>query len=336
MRLLELGSENLPRAVEEAHGLVRLTGRRGVRILRYRRKEMKRLVLVVLAVALAGCALVERLIRDPSRACPTGMMLSNEKGGWQCICRHGFVPNDTADYLAGCHPPLSPTQPLICEPDDPSRPYYCGAVLECLEGATDIGEWCIPAGERICGEDDSGCWHHSPGEDWQFIPAPPPPEDPPSPDDPPVDDPLPPPDDACAAGPPDCMTIDVRCGGAGLPCGIGPPGWAKGGPVPIQLNRYVWTEADPRHWVVILDVSYCRGAPGNKVHAEDACYPGPVLKWTNETLVHNCGAPKCHNDGGTPFPEKHILRLEGGHTGEWKYTAHGQLGLTANAVLEVK
>ena len=100
--------------------------------------------------------------------------------------------------------------------------------------------------------------------------------------------------------------------------------------MPIQLNRYVW----PRHWVTILDVSYFRGVPGNKVHAEDPCYPGPISKWTNRTLVHNCGDPKCHNDGGTQA-NGHLLRLEGGHTGKWKYTAHG-VGLTASAVLEVR
>lgn len=153
----------------------------------------------------------------------------------------------------------------------------------------------------------------------------------PAPTPPPLPTPHPP-SPVCTAGPPDCMTIDVSCAGS-TDCGIAaPPGWAKGGPVPIQLNRKVW----PKHWVVKLDVSYCRGSPGNKIHAEDACYPGPISEWTNQTLVHNCGDAECHNDGGTPFPGKHVLRLEGGHTGKWEYTAHGELGLTATAVLEVR
>jgi hypothetical protein len=146
----------------------------------------------------------------------------------------------------------------------------------------------------------------------------------------------------CTTGYPTGATIDVRCAG-GTDCGIpDPPGWAKGDVTPVPLRFAQW----PDHWKVILDMSYYRGSPGNKIHKYldaantvlNPCYPGPVLEWRQEEKVHNCGDAVCLLDCQSPpwSFETHGLRCQGGHTGKWRLTAMASGGISTFAEVEVR
>jgi hypothetical protein len=90
----------------------------------------------------------------------------------------------------------------------------------------------------------------------------------------------------CGGGPPNCITIDVRCAG-GTACGI--PTSAKN----PQLR--------PGDYKLVLDASYCRNNPWNKVHDFDPCYPGPIQSWEQRELMHWCDDPECHVDCNEPI-----------------------------------
>jgi hypothetical protein len=76
------------------------------------------------------------------------------------------------------------------------------------------------------------------------------------------------------------ITIDGSCGGSTPDCGI--------------TNYKAPEVAAARAAKVVLDASYFINNPWNKVHHYDACYPGPMTGWTNNTGI-SCTEPYSNN-----------------------------------------
>jgi len=85
------------------------------------------------------------------------------------------------------------------------------------------------------------------------------------------------------------LKIDARCAGGTPDCGIpDPPGYSKN-PL-IHTGSSIW-----------FDATYYLGQPWNEVHVRDACYPGPVLSWSDVPAVDcsdcrdNCHGLTCRD-----------------------------------------
>lgn len=77
------------------------------------------------------------------------------------------------------------------------------------------------------------------------------------------------------------LKVDVRCAGQTPNCGIpDPPGYSKN-PL-IRTGNSVW-----------FDATYYLNQPWNEVHKGSACYPGPILKWSN---VDEIDCKHCESD----------------------------------------
>jgi hypothetical protein len=146
----------------------------------------------------------------------------------------------------------------------------------------------------VCDESLSvGCWEWDP-EAGQWIESEAPPADDELPgEDPPGDEP---PEDCGDLG----ITIDAPCAGGTLDCGVALLSQAGGFKTFIlELQRRA---------VLYFDASYfANGNSHNKVHKADACYPGPVLEWTQHEQ-HVCSEADCHVDCGNPEVDGHRLR----------------------------
>jgi len=113
------------------------------------------------------------------------------------------------------------------------------------------------------------------------------------------------------------VTIGGSCAGASPNCGITDP-----------KNPVVKAKDSAG---VVLDASYFIGSPKNKVHAGDACYPGPIQSW-KQFPPGSVAAVSCSE----PFSNNHVMKCGGfDKKGDFQFQACGQ-GLCGSIVVSVQ